>query len=202
MRIRLARRWTWVRRSCALLCFLMVAYFALELSVSSFGASLAGESISKGKWERRFTDGAEEAIDLARPVYDKSPPDSYAPGEWGKPTRLQLSPEEKKKEAELIDKYAINIYLSDKISLHRHIEDNRLSGCKTKSYNYRKLPTTSVVIAFYNEAWSTLLRTVHSVLETSPSVLLKEIILVDDLSDKVYLKTDLEKYISSLKRVP
>lgn len=201
MRIRLARRWTWVRRSCALLCFLMVAYFALELSVSSFGASLAGESISKGKWERRFTDGAEEAIDLARPVYDKSPPDSYAPGEWGKPTRLQLSPEEKKKEAELIDKYTINIYLSDKISLHRHIEDNRLSGCKTKSYNYRKLPTTSVVIAFYNEAWSTLLRTVHSVLETSPSVLLKEIILVDDLSDKVYLKTDLEKYISSLKRV-
>lgn len=179
----------------------MIAYFVVELSVSSFGASLAGESITKGKWERRFSDRAEKAVDLARPVYDKPPPDPHAPGEWGKPSRPQLSPEEKKQEEELIEKYAINIYLSDKISLHRHIEDNRLSGCKTKSYNYRRLPTTSVIIAFYNEAWSTLLRTIHSVLETSPSVLLKEIILVDDLSDKVYLKAELEKYISSLKRV-
>ncbi|NXA15957.1 GALT4 acetylgalactosaminyltransferase, partial [Sapayoa aenigma] len=198
----LARRWTWVRKSCVFLGFLMIAYFVVELSVSSFGASLAGESITKGKWERRFSDRAEEeAVDLARPVYDKPPPDTYAPGEWGKASRPQLSPEEKKQEEELIEKYAINIYLSDKISLHRHIEDNRLSGCKTKSYDYRRLPTTSVIIAFYNEAWSTLLRTIHSVLETSPSVLLKEIILVDDLSDKLYLKAELEKYISSLKRV-
>jgi hypothetical protein len=41
-----------------------------------------------------------------------------------------------------------------------------------------------VVIAFYNEAWSTLLRTVHSVLETSPNLLLREVVLVDDYSDR------------------
>lgn len=46
------------------------------------------------------------------------------------------------------------------------------------------MPTTSVVIAFYNEAWSTLLRTVYSVLETSPDMLLEEVILVDDYSDR------------------
>lgn len=46
------------------------------------------------------------------------------------------------------------------------------------------MPTTSVVIAFYNEAWSTLLRTVYSVLETSPDTLLEEVILVDDYSDR------------------
>lgn len=56
--------------------------------------------------------------------------------------------------------------------------------CKEKKYEYDHLPTTSVVIAFYNEAWSTLLRTVYSVLETSPDILLEEVILVDDYSDR------------------
>ena len=36
---------------------------------------------------------------------------------------------------------------------------------------------------FHNEAWCSLLRTVYSVLETTPKILLKEIILVDDKSD-------------------
>lgn len=46
-----------------------------------------------------------------------------------------------------------------------------------------KLPSASVVICFFNEAFSALLRTVHSVLDRTPSYLLHEIILVDDHSD-------------------
>lgn len=46
-----------------------------------------------------------------------------------------------------------------------------------------KLPSASVVIIFHNEAWSTLLRTVHTVLARSPPEYLKEIILVDDHSN-------------------
>ncbi|KAG7471615.1 hypothetical protein JOB18_022185 [Solea senegalensis] len=74
-------------------------------------------------------------------------------------------------------------------------------SCNDLKYDYRSLPTTSVVIAFYNEAWSTLLRTVHSVLETSPDILLKEVVLVDDYSDREHLKEPLERYISGLRKV-
>jgi len=43
-----------------------------------------------------------------------------------------------------------------------------------------QLPTASVIITFYNEAWRTLLRTIHSVIDSSPHRLLQEIILIDD----------------------
>lgn len=45
------------------------------------------------------------------------------------------------------------------------------------------LPEVSVIIPFRNEAFSTLLRTVHSVLDKSNPNILKEIILVDDGSN-------------------
>ena len=54
--------------------------------------------------------------------------------------------------------------------------------CKDKSYR-TDLPVASVIICFYNEALSALLRTVHSVLDRTPARLLHEIILVDDDSD-------------------
>ncbi|XP_048449216.1 polypeptide N-acetylgalactosaminyltransferase 3-like, partial [Rhincodon typus] len=60
------------------------------------------------------------------------------------------------------------------------------------------LPPTSVIIAFHNEAWSTLLRTVHSVLYTVPALVLREVILVDDDSTEDYLKERLDSYVKNL----
>ncbi|KAK2836410.1 hypothetical protein Q7C36_014279 [Tachysurus vachellii] len=183
--------------------FFLSALWLFYLFVFRSSNTAPAENGSKHSIESRvaFTAVEVDAETLKRPVYVKPPPDSNAHGEWGRATRLNLKSEEKKQEEDSIERYAINIYVSDKISLHRHIEDNRMHECKSKTYNIRHLPTTSVVIAFYNEAWSTLLRTIHSVLETTPAVLLKEIILVDDLSDRGYLKSQLEEYISNLERV-
>ncbi|CAH2224570.1 polypeptide N-acetylgalactosaminyltransferase 6 [Pelobates cultripes] len=115
----------------------------------------------------------------------------------------QWNQEETKQKEKGYEKHSFNMFASEKISLHRALgPDTRPPECiEQKFKRCPPLPSTSVIIVFHNEAWSTLLRTVYSVLHTSPAILLKEIILVDDASEEDYLKEPLDNYVKSLQIV-
>ncbi|XP_049752095.1 polypeptide N-acetylgalactosaminyltransferase 12 [Elephas maximus indicus] len=135
------------------------------------------------------------------PVLLRPPLPADALGAQGEAVRLQLQGEELRLQEESVQLHQINVYLSDRISLHRRLPERRNPLCMEKKYDYENLPRTSVIIAFYNEAWSTLLRTVYSVLETSSDMLLEEVILVDDYSDREHLKERLATELSGLPKV-
>lgn len=130
-------------------------------------------------------------------------PDALAPGEMGRPVILptNMSVQTKK----LVDdgwlNNAFNQYASDLISVHRSLPDPRDQWCKEPGRYLKDLPPTAVIICFHNEAWSVLLRTVHSVLDRSPEHLIQEIILVDDFSDMPHLKRQLEDYMMNYPKV-
>ncbi len=98
--------------------------------------------------------------------------------------------------------HSFNATASDEIGIFRaDLFDSRIEACKELVYNISQLPDTSVIVVFHNEAWSTLLRTVHSILERSPAPLIREIILVDDASTHEYLKEPLSDYVDHLRKV-
>ncbi|CAL8104774.1 unnamed protein product [Calicophoron daubneyi] len=144
------------------------------------------------------------ALDL-NPKYPppKSTANSTGPGEGGLPyviDKEKLSPIERKKFDKGWQDNAFNQYASDQISVRRYLPDYREGLCKTQTFQ-SNLPPTAVIICFHNEGWSALLRSVHSVIDNSPPELLKEIVLVDDFSDRDYLKKPLEQYMEQLRIV-
>lgn len=106
--------------------------------------------------------------------------DTEAPGEGGKAVILDQALEKEAKRRSSL--HSLNLVASDMISVNRSLPDYRNPKCLDRSYPQR-LPQASVIIIFHNEPRSTLLRTVHSVINRSPRSLLKEIILVDDNSN-------------------
>lgn len=127
-----------------------------------------------------------------------------SPGELGKPVTLpaNLSADVKKMVDDGWLKNAFNQYVSDLISVKRSLPDPRTKYCKDVEKDYTKdLPDTSVIVTFHNEAWSTLLRTVHSILDRSPDHLIREVILVDDFSDMPHVQKQLEDYVANYPKV-
>ncbi|XP_012685791.2 polypeptide N-acetylgalactosaminyltransferase 5 [Clupea harengus] len=126
------------------------------------------------------------------------PRDARAVGQFG-----QAASVPKDKEHEVQNRWNegyFNVYLSDQIPVDRSIPDTRPALC-SENVVHDELPTTSVIFCFVDEVWSTLLRSVHSVLNRSPPHLLKEIILVDDFSTKNSLKEPLDIYMAQFPKV-
>nr|XP_054768042.1 inactive polypeptide N-acetylgalactosaminyltransferase-like protein 5 [Lytechinus pictus] len=120
----------------------------------------------------------------------------FGPGEGGQPLMLSgVADVEKAKKTKNIHNF--NLVVSDKISLERTVKDTRDSRCQDITYRFSKFPTASVIIVFHNEAWSTLMRTVHSVVNRTPHDILAEVVLVDDASTD----DELEKKLQNIPKL-
>ncbi|KAL5017006.1 hypothetical protein ScPMuIL_006595 [Solemya velum] len=125
--------------------------------------------------------------------YKAAEPFRTGPGEFGRPVKIQGHLEEEANS--LLKEEAFNIMASDMIALDRSIPDTRHHECRNEVYP-ADLPSASVIIIFHNEAFSTLMRTVHSIVNRTPPPYLHEIILVDDFSTREGLGSKLDTYIA------
>jgi polypeptide N-acetylgalactosaminyltransferase len=84
-------------------------------------------------------------------------------------------------------------------SYNRTIPDTRHPACARKVYNMDRLAESpaSVVVIFFNEPYSVILRTVYSILNTADARLLKEIVLVDDASTNEELLDKFGYYVKT-----
>ncbi|XP_072031064.1 N-acetylgalactosaminyltransferase 7-like [Amphiura filiformis] len=125
-----------------------------------------------------------------------SEPRGTGPGAYGEPVTYEEWETQAVRGG--IKQYSFNQYVSDKIPFDRPIPDLRPNQCSSWHYS-TFLPSASIIITFHNEGWSTLLRTVTSVVNRTPTELLKEIILVDDFSTKslAHLHKELGNYIAT-----
>lgn len=107
----------------------------------------------------------------------------HRPGDYGKKFSMENLDVDPNEVSAKKNEYGMNIVASDHIPMDRIVPDLRHEECRHWDYP-EQLPSASVVIVFYNEGFTTLLRTVHSVLIRSPRRFLREVLLVDDFSDK------------------
>lgn len=125
--------------------------------------------------------------------YSMTEESRIGPGEHGR--AYILSGDDKVKGSEAYAKDGFNYVASDHISLDRSLKDSRPEECRSKKYP-TDLPTMSVVIVYFNEYWSAILRTVHSVVNRTPPQYLQEVILLDDASNKTELLAPMDRYVA------
>jgi len=99
-------------------------------------------------------------------------------GQCGK--KVSLLNNEKDPSENSIKKFGWSITNSDKIPLDRLPADLRMPECKSIDYP-PNLPKAIIIFVFHNEAWTTLLRSVHTVIRQTPERLISQILLMNKL---------------------
>ena len=118
------------------------------------------------------------------------------PGEGGK-SPVKLDSEEELKVRGALALWGFNMVASNKVSLDRIPADLRMDECRRWDYP-EKLPAVSVVLVFHNEGFTTLMRTVHSVINYSPPELIHEVVLIDDGSTRDYITSGTSNFPRAL----
>jgi len=99
--------------------------------------------------------------------------------------------------------FSFNLLVSNRIGATRNLPDSRHPKCPRLErdqtpYHERTSNAThlkaSIIICYYNEAPSALLRTVNSIILRSPHTSIEEIIVVDDHSEPGYEASRIRKY--------
>uniref|UniRef100_A0A4W6FPX9 Polypeptide N-acetylgalactosaminyltransferase n=1 Tax=Lates calcarifer TaxID=8187 RepID=A0A4W6FPX9_LATCA len=183
-----------------------VVQSALDKTNSKMDENVKDELNKTGKKLQTGEDSKDNSVPARKPGVHKvlsldvtlNPRDANAVGQFGQAALFASNEDAEVRKR--WDEGHFNVYLSDKIPVDRAIPDTRPEMC-AQNLVHDDLPSTSVIFCFVDEVWSTLLRSVHSVLNRSPPHLLKEIILVDDFSTKDYLKEPLDKYMSQFPKV-
>ena len=96
---------------------------------------------------------------------------TWPPGEMGIGVSLidsAMSKKEKVKRKTMYENHAFEEYVSELIALNRSLPDFRGQWCRDQ-YDGKidTLEKVSIIICFHNEAWSTLMRSVHSIINRS-----------------------------------
>uniref|UniRef100_A0A336N3D7 Polypeptide N-acetylgalactosaminyltransferase n=1 Tax=Culicoides sonorensis TaxID=179676 RepID=A0A336N3D7_CULSO len=86
---------------------------------------------------------------------------------------------------------------SERLAFNRAIRNTRPLECSSVKYSSHS-NSVSIVMSFHNEFVGVILRTLFSIEQTTPSKLIKEIILVDDASTAVYLDEHFENEIQKI----
>lgn len=176
-------------RYFALCSFMILMFWMLLNAVSLLYSGSNDKYFSRGHGRHLQNDSPSD--DFEREMAQEKDPDTLG---------LIRNKEDQTIREHGYEKHAFNELVSNRLGFYREIQDTRHELCKSIGYS-SNLPSASIIICFHNEAWSTLLRTVHSVLNRTAENLVHEIILVDDQSSLEELKDELENYVEKLPKV-
>lgn len=122
------------------------------------------------------------------------------PGEHGEPIFLSSKEKSKPRNRQLYLRHGYDAVVSDMIAWDRALKDLRTPRCRDVKYR-RDLPSVSIIIPYYEEHLSALVRTFVSAYIRAPPHLIKEVILADDNSQDPLLHDPLDKIVAKYPKV-